>query len=141
MENIGECLALDRGEIGKTWRGKPTRRGGILSQDSCALLGIWASPRCLCRPLMTQGATARARLGAKSRTGLLLDNANENVTGCCHDGGRCCHNTVLRGGHHHSAVWLAYDSGGSLSSSLGGLGGLGGSAATWSRRQTGVIGA
>ena len=33
------------------------------------------------RPLMRQGATAHACLGAKSRTGLLLDNTNENVTG------------------------------------------------------------
>ena len=30
---------------------------------------------------MTQSAIANARLGAKSRTGLLLDNSNENMTG------------------------------------------------------------
>ena len=35
---------------------------------------------------MTQSATAHARLGAKLRTGLLLDNANENVVGRRVDG-------------------------------------------------------
>ena len=37
-----------------------------------------------------------------------------------HDGGRCCHNTIIHGSHHHGVARLAYDSGGSLSSSLGG---------------------
>ena len=41
-----------------------------------------------------------------------------------HDGGRCCHNTVLHGSHHHGAAWLAYNLGGSLSSSLGSSDGL-----------------
>ena len=66
----GECLALYRRDV---W--------GILSKDSCARLGIWASPWSHCHLLMTQGATANAHLGPKSRTRLLLDNAKENVTG------------------------------------------------------------
>ena len=37
---------------------------------------------------MTQNATAHARLGAKSGTGPLLDNANENVAGRQVDGER-----------------------------------------------------
>ena len=84
MEIIGEGLALNHGKIGKYGECLALYRRdvwAILSQDSCARLGIWASMRSHCRPLMTQGTTARACLGAKSRTGLLLDNANENVTG------------------------------------------------------------
>ena len=80
----GECLALYRGEIGEHGEFLALYRRdvwGILSQDSCARLKIRASSRSHCRPLMTQGATARAHLGAQSRTSLLLDNANENVTG------------------------------------------------------------
>ena len=50
------------------------------------------------------------------------------------DGGRCCHNAILHGGHHRGAARLAYDSGGSLSSTLGGL------VAWWLERLRGVIG-
>ena len=80
----GECLALYRGEIGEHGECLALYQRdvwGILSQDSCACLGIWASPRSHCCPLMTHGTIAHACLGAKSRTWLLLDVANENMIG------------------------------------------------------------
>ena len=40
-----------------------------------------ASPRSHCRPPITQRAGAHARVGVRSRTGLLLDNTNENMAG------------------------------------------------------------
>ena len=55
---------------------------------SHACLRIQASLRSHYRPPMTQSAAARACVGARSRTGPLLDNTNENVAGRQVDGER-----------------------------------------------------